>query len=145
VKRLFWLKKLSKYFWANSEKYWTVPLAFNATMLPPTSDASALTTWRKGVAGLAIGFAVPALAQQKDTADAQIAQQVEAIATKNDEAINKNDAAAVAARLGTLARPGFHWRLDRTKSSRAGTRQEESVSWLTNTSRTLRPATVSLY
>jgi hypothetical protein len=75
----------------------------------------------------------------------KIAQQVEAIATKNDEAINKNDAAAVAARLGTLARPGFHWRLDRTRSSRAGTRQEESVSWLTNTSRTLRPATVSLY
>ena len=73
------------------------------------------------LAELAIGFAVPALAQRKDTADPQIALQLEAIGRKDDEAINKNDAAPVAARLGTLARPVFHWRLDQTTSSRAAT------------------------
>jgi transposase len=59
-------------------------------------------------------------------ADPQIAQQLEAIGRKNDETINKNEAAAVAARLGTLARPVFHWRLDQTTSSRVGTRQKEA-------------------
>jgi ketosteroid isomerase-like protein len=49
------------------------------------------------ITGLAIGFAVPAFAQQKDTVDPQIIQQVDAIGMKNDEAFNKNDAAAVAA------------------------------------------------
>jgi uncharacterized protein (TIGR02246 family) len=47
--------------------------------------------------GLAIGFAVPAFAQQKDAVDPEIAEQIRALATKYDEAFNQNDAAAVAA------------------------------------------------
>jgi uncharacterized protein (TIGR02246 family) len=49
------------------------------------------------LAGLAIAFAVPAFSQQKDTVDPKTAEQVRALATKYDEACNKNDAAAVAA------------------------------------------------
>jgi uncharacterized protein (TIGR02246 family) len=47
--------------------------------------------------GLAISFAAPAFAQQQDTVDPKIADQVRALATKYDEACNKNDAVAVAA------------------------------------------------
>jgi crotonobetainyl-CoA:carnitine CoA-transferase CaiB-like acyl-CoA transferase len=47
--------------------------------------------------GLAIGFALPAFAQEKDTVDPQTRQEIEAVDTKLDEALNKNDAAAVAA------------------------------------------------
>jgi uncharacterized protein (TIGR02246 family) len=58
---------------------------------------------------LATGFALPAFAQQKDTVDPPIAQQRDllgdvkaldefgVLATKEDEAFNKNDAGAVAA------------------------------------------------
>jgi ketosteroid isomerase-like protein len=49
------------------------------------------------LAGLAIGFAAPAFAQQKDTTDPQIAQQLEAIGRKSDEAWDKGDAAGIAA------------------------------------------------
>jgi ketosteroid isomerase-like protein len=44
--------------------------------------------------GLATSFAVPAFAQQKDTVDSQIAEQV---TKKIDEAFNNGDAVAVAA------------------------------------------------
>jgi uncharacterized protein (TIGR02246 family) len=47
--------------------------------------------------GLAIGLTVPALAQQKDTVDPKVDQQVRALAARYDEAFNRNDAAAVAA------------------------------------------------
>jgi hypothetical protein len=62
--------------------------------------------------GLAIGFAVPAFAQQtnsvpepaatataqqKDTVDPQIAEQIRALALKFDEAFDRNDPVAVAA------------------------------------------------
>jgi len=47
--------------------------------------------------GLAISFAWPISAQQKVTVDPQIAQQIRVLASKYDEAINKHDAAAVAA------------------------------------------------
>jgi uncharacterized protein (TIGR02246 family) len=47
--------------------------------------------------GLAIGFAAPAFAQQKDTVDPKIAQEIRALFMKFDEAFNKNDAAALAA------------------------------------------------
>jgi hypothetical protein len=59
--------------------------------------------------GLAISFALPSFAQQKDTADARIAQQHDLIgdpkaldefgvlATKQEEAFTNKDAAAVAA------------------------------------------------
>lgn len=60
-------------------------------------------------AGLAISFALPTFAQQKDTADSRIVQQRDllgdvkaleqfgALSQKLDEAYNKNDAAAAAA------------------------------------------------
>ena len=47
--------------------------------------------------GLALSFAVPAFTEQQDTVDPKIAEQVRALATKYDEACNKNDAVAVAA------------------------------------------------
>jgi hypothetical protein len=47
--------------------------------------------------GLAIGFAVPTLAQQKETVDPQIIEQLVALGKKYAEAVDNNDAAAVAA------------------------------------------------
>jgi hypothetical protein len=47
--------------------------------------------------GLAISFALPALAQQKDTLDPQLRQVADALSKKFDEAYDNNDAAAVAA------------------------------------------------
>ena len=47
--------------------------------------------------GLAIRFAVPTFAQQRDAVDPQVAQQIRAFAMKYDEVFNKNDPAAVAA------------------------------------------------
>jgi uncharacterized protein (TIGR02246 family) len=49
------------------------------------------------LAVLAIGFGMPTFAQQKDTVDPKIAQQIRALAMKYDEALNKQDPAAVAA------------------------------------------------
>ena len=49
------------------------------------------------VAGLIISFALPAFARQKETVDPKIIEQLDAIAKKYDEAVNNNDAAAVAA------------------------------------------------
>src|SRR5271165_3044585 len=46
---------------------------------------------------LAISFAAPTFAQQKDTVDPQTAQQIRALTTNFDEAFNRNDAPAVAA------------------------------------------------
>ena len=47
--------------------------------------------------GLAISFALPTFAQEKDTIDPQTRQQLEAIIKKYQEAFNKHDAAAMAA------------------------------------------------
>jgi hypothetical protein len=47
--------------------------------------------------GLAIGFPVPAYAQEKDAIDPEVRQQIEALLKKYDEASNKQDAAAIAA------------------------------------------------
>ena len=49
------------------------------------------------LAALAFGFVLPTFAQQKDTVDPQIAEQIRALAVKYDEAINKYDVAAVPA------------------------------------------------
>jgi uncharacterized protein (TIGR02246 family) len=46
---------------------------------------------------LAIGFAVPTLAQQQDTVDPKVEQQIRMLATKYDSAINRHDADAIAA------------------------------------------------
>jgi hypothetical protein len=49
------------------------------------------------LAGLAIGFAVPTFAQEKDTVDPEVRQQIEAAVKKHQEAYNRYDAAAYAA------------------------------------------------
>jgi uncharacterized protein (TIGR02246 family) len=49
------------------------------------------------LAGLAICFAVPGLAQEQNTVDPEVRQQIEAVRMKFDEAYNKRDAAALAA------------------------------------------------
>ena len=50
------------------------------------------------IVALAIGFAVPVLAQEKNTIDPAVRQQIEAVNMKYDEAYNKGDAAAIVAR-----------------------------------------------
>ena len=47
--------------------------------------------------GLAISFALPVLAQEKDSVDPKIAEQIRLLASKYDEAVNRHDAAAIAA------------------------------------------------
>src|SRR5260370_34995709 len=49
------------------------------------------------IAGSIIGFAVPALAQEQNTVDSEVRQQIEAEIMKPDEAINKSDAAGCTA------------------------------------------------
>src|SRR5271165_4335492 len=46
---------------------------------------------------LAISFAAPTFAQQKDTVDPKIVEQLKALSKKYYEAVNNNDAAAYAA------------------------------------------------
>jgi uncharacterized protein (TIGR02246 family) len=46
---------------------------------------------------LAISFALPTLAQQKDAPDPELRQMIDAFAKKYAEAVNSNDAASVAA------------------------------------------------
>ena len=47
--------------------------------------------------GLVVSFTAPTLAQNGDTIDPQIVQQIHVLAMKYDQAFNKNDAVAVAA------------------------------------------------
>jgi uncharacterized protein (TIGR02246 family) len=47
--------------------------------------------------GLAFGFALPAFAQEKDSVDPKIAEQLSALTKKGDESYNNGDAAALAA------------------------------------------------
>jgi ketosteroid isomerase-like protein len=47
--------------------------------------------------GLAISFAVPTLAQEQNTVDPEVRQQIEAVLVKLGEAYNKHDAAAITA------------------------------------------------
>jgi hypothetical protein len=49
------------------------------------------------IMGLAISFAAPAFAQEKDTVDPQVAEQLSVLSKKTDEAFNK----------GGRRRPGF--------------------------------------
>ena len=55
------------------------------------------TCFSLALAGVAIGFALPTFAQQKDTVDPQIAEQLSALSKTTDEAYNNGDAAAMAA------------------------------------------------
>ena len=47
--------------------------------------------------GLAIGFALPSIAQEQNTVDPEVRQQIEAVLMKLGEAYNKHDTAAIAA------------------------------------------------
>jgi hypothetical protein len=49
------------------------------------------------LAGFAVGFVVPALAQEQKTVDPEVRQQIEAVLTKYEDAFNKHHAAAIAA------------------------------------------------
>jgi ketosteroid isomerase-like protein len=59
--------------------------------------------------GLAIGSTVPTLAQEQNAVDAEVRQQIEAVLAKGGEALNKNDAAAFAARYTQNAVQVFGW------------------------------------
>src|SRR6266436_7621150 len=48
-------------------------------------------------AGLIIGLALPVVAQEQNTVDPEVRQQIEALIAKQDEAFNKNDAAGCTA------------------------------------------------
>src|SRR5215831_2709062 len=50
-------------------------------------------------AGLAISFALPTYAQQKDVADPQTTQKILAMTKAGNDAHNNNDAAAIAAQF----------------------------------------------
>jgi uncharacterized protein (TIGR02246 family) len=49
------------------------------------------------LAGLAVSFAFPTLAQAQNAVDPEVRQQIEAAVTKYEDAYNKNDATAIAA------------------------------------------------
>jgi ketosteroid isomerase-like protein len=49
------------------------------------------------LAGLAISFALPSFAQQQNTVDPEVREQIEAAVKKHEEAYNRYDAAAYAA------------------------------------------------
>ena len=49
------------------------------------------------IVGLAISFALPTFAQEQNTVDPEVRQQIEAVSMKFVEAYNKYDAAALAA------------------------------------------------
>jgi uncharacterized protein (TIGR02246 family) len=49
------------------------------------------------LAGFALGLVLPTFAEQKNTADQKVEQQIRALAQEYDDAINRHDAVAVAA------------------------------------------------
>ena len=61
------------------------------------------------LAGLAIGFAVRVLAQEQDTVDPEVRQQIEALIAKQDEAFNKKDAAGCTAEYTQDAIEVWSW------------------------------------
>src|ERR1700750_3452335 len=61
------------------------------------------------IAGLVIGFAVPTLAQEKDSVDPEVRQQIEAELMKYDDAFNKHDAVAIADLFALDAVEVFGW------------------------------------
>ena len=48
------------------------------------------------IEGLAFSFVLPAVAQQKDTVDPQIAQEIRELTMKYEDALNEHDAEATA-------------------------------------------------
>ncbi len=61
------------------------------------------------IAGSIIGFAVPALAQEQNTVDSEVRQQIEAEIMKPDEAFNKSDAAGCTAEYTQDAIEVWSW------------------------------------
>jgi ketosteroid isomerase-like protein len=61
------------------------------------------------LAGFAISFVVPAVAQEQKTVDPEVRQQIEAVLAQYDEAFNKQDAAAVAALFTPVAVEVWGW------------------------------------
>jgi hypothetical protein len=59
--------------------------------------------------GLAIGFAVPAFAEEKESVDPEVRQQIEAELTKYDDAFNKHDSVAIADLFSLDAVEVFGW------------------------------------
>jgi ketosteroid isomerase-like protein len=59
--------------------------------------------------GLAIGFAVPSIAQETNTLDPEVRQQIEAVNIKLGEAQHKHDAAGAAALFTLDAIQVFDW------------------------------------
>jgi uncharacterized protein (TIGR02246 family) len=49
------------------------------------------------IVGFVFGLALPTFAQQKDTVDPQVAEQVRALTARYDDAFNKSDATALGA------------------------------------------------
>jgi ketosteroid isomerase-like protein len=65
------------------------------TLLNPKKDTMKICLLLT-LAGFAISFAVPAFAQEQNTVDPEVGQQIEAVLKKFDEAFSKHDAAAIA-------------------------------------------------
>ncbi len=61
------------------------------------------------LAGLAIGFAATALAEEQSTVNPEVRQQIEASIVKFDDAFNKNDAAAIVALFTPDAIEAWGW------------------------------------
>ena len=76
------------------------------------------------LAGLAIGFSAQTRAQEQNTVDPQVRQQIEALNQKFDEAFNQNDADAVADLFtaGAIEAGPVKRRLLASKRSRIGTK-----------------------
>ena len=69
------------------------------------------------LAWLAIGFAVPSIAQEQNAIDPEVRQQIEALLQTNLEAHNKHDAAAYAAQYTRYAVQVFGWEVSGVASS----------------------------
>src|SRR5450432_3252338 len=65
--------------------------------LPPPRKDTMKIRFLFALLGLAISFALPTFAQQKDTPDPQLREKLVAAIKKHTDALDKNDAAAVAA------------------------------------------------
>jgi hypothetical protein len=72
-----------------------VTLEANLTNREETMKMRLLLT----LAGLAVGIAVPVLAQEKDTVAPEVRQQIEAVFVKFQDAFNNRDAAGIGSLL----------------------------------------------
>jgi hypothetical protein len=61
------------------------------------------------LAGLTISFAVPVPAQEQNTVEPEVRQQIEALFKKLDDAYNENDLAAITARYTQDAVQVISW------------------------------------